>query len=109
MAKDKHDFLHGSQSGINLLHKLISGTERSMEAYRTGQIQEGNQIALQNAVIAERIAVRYRALPTLYGPLSIRKEVSRIVTEENPVKIGYTQEGWFSVRLPHLLPRKERE
>ena len=109
MAKDKHDFLHGSQSGINLLHKLISGTERSMEAYRTGQIQEGNQIALQNAVIAERIAVRYRALPTLYGPLTIRKEVSRIVAEENPVKIGYTQEGWLSVRLPHLLPRKERE
>lgn len=109
MAKDRHDFMQGSQSALNLLKKLITGTEQSMHAYSLGQIQEGNQIALQNAVIAERIAVRFRALPTLYGSLAVKKEVARILAEENPVKIGYTQEGWFSVRLPRLLPRKERE
>lgn len=109
MPKDKSDFMKGSQSALNLLHSLYTGTVQSMYAYSHGQIQEGNQIALKNAVIAERLTTRYRALPTLYGPLSIKKEVARIVAEENPVEIGYTDEGWFSVRLPHLLPRKERE
>ena len=108
MSKDKSDFTNGSQSALNLLHSLYTGTVQSMYAYSIGQLQEGNQIALKNAVIAERLAVRYRALPTLYGPPSVRHEVARIVSEENRVEIGYTDEGWFCVRLPHLLPRKER-
>lgn len=109
MPKDQSDFMKGSQSALNLLQSLHTGTAQSMYAYSIGQIYEGNQIALKNAIIAERIAIRYRALPTLYGPLSIKKDVSAIVAEVNPVEIGYTDEGWFSVRLPHLLPRKERE
>ena len=31
-----------------------------------------------------------------------------ILKQEIPVKIGYTKEGWFSVRIPMLLPKKSK-
>ena len=108
MKKDESEFIKGSQTALNLLHSLYTGTVQSMYACSIGQVVEANQIALKNAVVAERLANRYRALPTLYGSPTIRHEVAQIVTEENKVEIGYTNEGWFCVRLPHLLPRKER-
>ena len=35
-------------------------------------------------------------------------DVETITAANVPVEIGFTAEGWFSVRLPLLLPKKER-
>ena len=109
MPDNKNQFIKGSQSALNLMHSLYTGTAQSMFAFDAGMIREANEIALNNAVLAERLATRFRAIPTLYGPPSLWKEVDRFVAEENPVEIGYTDEGWFSVRIPRLLPKKERK
>ena len=35
-------------------------------------------------------------------------DVETITAANVPVEIGFTAEGWFSVRIPLLLPKKER-
>ena len=35
-------------------------------------------------------------------------DVETIAAAKVPVEIGVTAEGWFSVRIPLLLPKKER-
>ena len=35
-------------------------------------------------------------------------ELGKQVESPSPVEIGFTREGWFSLRMPMLLPKKER-
>lgn len=56
---------------------------------------------------AERLVLLTRALPAYTGAPQAWSEVEKIVSACIPVKIGFTAEGWFSLRIPALLPKKE--
>ena len=43
------------------------------------------------------------------GSPSAKKAVEQIMQDEIQVEIGFTEDGWFSLRIPRLLPRKERD
>ena len=66
-------------------------------------------MALSNAILAEKLIGCYRVIPTLLGSPSAKKAVEQIMQDEIPVEIGFTEDGWFSLRIPRLLPRKERD
>lgn len=57
---------------------------------------------------AEKITLNARRLPCYLGMREaeerVRSEMEKIV----PVEIGYTEEGWFCIRMFALLPRKEQ-
>ena len=57
--------------------------------------------------IAEKIVLLTRALPCYTGRPVARVDVEKIIKKNVPVEIGYTKQGWFSIRIPALLPRKE--
>ena len=57
--------------------------------------------------IAEKIVLLTRAMPCYTGRPSACVDVEEIIEQEVPVEIGYTKQGWFSIRIPALLPRKE--
>lgn len=42
----------------------------------------------------------------VWGPYAY-DQVKEIIADTVPVEIGYTKQGWFSVRLPMLLPKKQ--
>ena len=71
-------------------------------------IAEANMMAFENYRHAEALTLCYRMIPTYTGLPYAKKEVERIMAEEVPFEIGFTEEGWFSVRFPRMLPKKEK-
>ena len=72
-----------------------------------GDMEEANEAAFRLEEITEKVVLLTRSLPAYTGYPRARSEVNRIIAETVPVTIGYTKEGWFSVRMPMLLPKKE--
>ena len=63
--------------------------------------------SLQIVEFAEKLVLVARALPAYTGRPQAQDDVEKIIKENFPVEIGFTKQGWFSVRIPALLPRKE--
>lgn len=76
--------------------------------YDAGNVNEAYKWAFRLEESSERIVLLTRVLPVYTGHYKADMEVKRLMTQCVPVKIGYTAENWFSVRIPALLPKKER-
>lgn len=105
---DNSIFASTAERVLGILPKLYTGTAQMLYAYQHGLQQDAADMASEHELLAEKLVSCYRLLPTYSGSPNGRK-----VTEENmkntiPVEIGFTQEGWFVLRIPRLLPRKER-
>lgn len=75
--------------------------------------KNGNEeTAMERAWMLEELAEKYimtcRALPLYTDNPKARDGVDRIISESIPVQMGYTDEGWFCLQIPALLPKKER-
>lgn len=64
--------------------------------------------ASQLADACEQAVLLARALPACTGRPHVFLELGKQVESPSPVEIGFTREGWFSLRMPMLLPKKER-
>ena len=56
----------------------------------------------------ERAALLARELPSCMGHPQARADVEAVMEKAIPVGIGFTEEGWFVLRFPALLPKKEK-
>ena len=56
---------------------------------------------------SERLTLLTRALPCYTGARSAPEDVAQIVSDVVPVETGFTEEGWFCLRIATLLPKKE--
>ncbi len=74
--------------------------------YENGDPEESYNRALKLEEIAEKTVLLTRALPAYTGSPKADVDVEVVMAESIPVEIGFTDEGWFSVRLPTLLPKK---
>ena len=101
-------FSNTSERVLRMLPTLYSSTAQMLFAYQHGLRQEAADLASENELLAEKLTSCYRMLPTYTGIPNGRKTVEQNMAETIPVEIGFTQEGWFSLRIPRLLPRKER-
>lgn len=105
---DTNSFTEATGRVLRILPKLYAGTVRMQYAQEHGMLAEANMLAFENYRHAEALALSYRAIPTYTGLPYAKKEVERIMAEEVPFEIGYTDEGWFCVRFPRMLPKKEK-
>ena len=105
---DSNSFTEATGRVLRILPKLYAGTIRMQYAQEHGMLSEANMMAFENYRHAEALALCYRAIPTYTGLPYAKKEVQRIMSEEVPFEIGYTDEGWFCVRFPRMLPKKEK-
>ena len=64
--------------------------------------------AMKVARAAEMLALRARYLPTVSGIPGTYRVVEEMLAEVFPAEIGFTEERWFSIRIPMLLPKKEK-
>lgn len=64
--------------------------------------------SLDVAATVEKAALLSRSLPAYIGHPKAAKAVESVIKENVPIEIGFTEEGWFSVRIPLLLPVKEK-
>lgn len=73
-----------------------------------GRYDAALEHALRLEYNSERLTLLTRALPGYTGNPLARAHVEKAIREAVPVEVGYTAEGWFSLRLPLLLPKKEK-
>lgn len=97
------------------LEKTIRQTEKLLkilQAVQTDYADKRMETAMEKAVSAakqaEEVALLTRALPAHTGHPRA-KELTRVaIAEAIPIEIGFTVHGWFCLRMPILLPRKEK-
>lgn len=89
--------------------KTLRARVAAMEYYLDEEDRESYfRQALLIEECAEQLALAARTLPSYIGHPDAEAQVEAILKQEIPVKIGYTKEGWFSVRIPMLLPKKSK-
>lgn len=98
---------------IKTLDKVETKLQRMKEQaeairwfYDNGNLPESYKQALKLEELSEEAVLLTRILPAYTGAVNAMVEVDKIVSNTIPVKIGFTAEGWFSVRIPALLPKK---
>lgn len=73
-----------------------------------GRYEPALEHALRLEYNSERLTLLTRALPGYTGNPLAKAHVEKAIREAIPVEIGYTEEGWFCLRLPLLLPKKSQ-
>ncbi len=94
------------------LDSTIRETEKLLKMLRTigesRDLENALQMSVTAAKISEGVALKTRALPAHTGHPKAERMVQEAITEAVPVDIRLTEEGWFYLRMPILLPRKEK-
>ena len=98
---------------IKTLDKVETKLQRMKEQakairwfYDNDNLPESYKQALKLEELSEETVLLTRVLPAYTGAVNAMVAVDKIVSDTIPVKIGFTAEGWFSVRIPALLPKK---
>ena len=94
------------------LDNAIRETERLLKALNgiseSRDLESALKLSVTAAKIAEGVALKTRALPAhTHHPLAERI-AQKAIAESVPVEIRITEERWFYLRMPILLPRKEK-
>lgn len=75
-------------------------------SYQDGNIKQAYESALRLEEVSEKTVLLTRALPAYTGNPKARLETENLIKLSIPIEIGFTEEGWFSLRIPALLPKK---
>ena len=74
--------------------------------YENGNLPESYNRALRLEELSEQAVLLTRVLPAYTGAAGATAQTDAIISNTIPVEVGFTAEGWFSVRIPALLPKK---
>lgn len=96
---------------VLVAEKLINKAEDSLKKINT-MIAQDNKEGLWEELfnyenLCEKIVNNGRLLPIMSGR-NAKDIINNTIIEENNLNIEYTQEGWFYVKIPSLLPKKEK-
>lgn len=94
------------------LDSTIQGTEKLLKLLRTigesRDLENALKLSVTAAKLSEGVALKTRALPAHTGHPQAERMVQEAISESVPVDISLTEKGWFYLRMPILLPRKEK-
>ena len=94
------------------LDSTIQGTEKLLKLLRTigesRDLKNALKLSVTAAKLSEGVTLKTRALPAHTGHPQAERMVQEAISESVPVEISLTEEGWFYLRMPILLPRKEK-
>lgn len=76
--------------------------------YADKRIEDALKKSVSAARISESVALKTRALPAYTGHPQAEGMVQKAIEEAVPIEMGFTEKGWFCLRMPILLPRKEK-
>ena len=102
----KNKFLQTLDSTEEYLYSSMKIVKSIRELYEKNDRAEAFRQTFMLQPIVENLTLLARALPTYTSHPNSIQIVERVTKESIPVDIGYTAEGWFCVRLPMLLPKK---
>ena len=76
--------------------------------HKERKMEEALEKSVTAARIAEAVTLKTRSLPAYTGHPQAEDLVQKVIEEAIPIEMGFTEEGWFCLRMPILLPRKEK-
>lgn len=91
----------------NELTKIIEEMRKVIDNFENLSYEEKNNRFLKLVALHEKACLKMRKFPSYLGNPNAKEEVQKIIDEVMNVEIGYTEQGWFCVRMPFLLPKKE--
>lgn len=93
---------------IKEAEKLLKQLNAVKSDYADKRIENALGKSVTAARIAESVALKTRALPAYTGHPRSDAMVQEVIAEAVPVEMGFTEEGWYCLKMPILLPRKEK-
>ena len=94
------------------LDSAIQETEKLLKALHgiaeSRDLETALELSVTAAKISEGVALKTRALPAHTCHPRAERAAQEAISESVPVEIRLTAEGWFYLRMPILLPRKEK-
>ena len=93
---------------IKEAEKLLKQLNAVKSDYADKRMEEALAKSVTAARISESVALKTSALPAYTGHPQADAMVQNAIEEAVPVEMGFTEKGWFSLRMPILLPRKEK-
>ena len=93
---------------IKEAERLVKTLYAVKTAYAEKRMEEAMIKSVTAARISESVTLKTRALPAHTGHPQADAMVQNAIEEAVPVEMGFTEKGWFSLRMPILLPRKEK-
>ena len=89
--------------------KLGKQMQTMQDWYDGGNIEASYEASVQAEKLSEKLTLLMRVLPAYTGNPRARFDVEENIAQTIPVEIGFTEAGWFHLRMPILLPRKEKQ
>lgn len=88
------------------IQRMKAQSENVRMFYEVGQMENAFDEALELEETVEQAVLLARALPAYTGSPWAKQAVEDCIKSVVPVQIGFTEQGWFSLRMPLLLPKK---
>ncbi|MDR1204342.1 MAG: DUF6100 family protein [Peptococcaceae bacterium] len=73
-----------------------------------GDMAGAHEAAFEFADQTERLTLLARVLPEYSGHPKAKARVEDAILKVFPIQIGFTEEGWFCLKFPALMPKKNR-
>ena len=102
---EKSYFRSQLDSAIQETEKLLKALHGIVESR---DLETALELSVTAAKISEGVALKTRALPAHTCHPRAERVAQEAISESVPVEIRLTEEGWFYLRMPILLPRKEK-
>ena len=90
-----------------MLAHMTNRVDLIRSLYENGSMEPCYVQTLRLEENAERLTLQARSLPVYTGARSAPDDVEQTIHDVIPVEMGFTEEGWFCLRIPMLLPKKE--
>jgi len=87
--------------------KMQEQSRMTRQLYEVGNIAQAYEMAMKLEETSERMVLLTRVLPASTGAPHAAMDTANLMALCIPVEIGFTVEGWFGLRIPALLPKKD--
>ena len=87
--------------------KILSYADMIEMQADNGNLEAANEQAMRMEEESEKLTLLTRNLPYYTGKPTVWEDVRECISKIVQVDIGFTEENWFCVRMPTLLPKKE--
>lgn len=73
-----------------------------MQMYQEGKEDEADDLLNEAILLTKKMSIRNREMVLSNSSTNAKEDLEKILAEEHPMKIGFTPQGWFGIRMQPL-------
>lgn len=104
---EQYDFLLTLKRIEDMQRKMQSHIDAARLLWMSGHKEEAMERAFLLEELAEKHILKCRALPVSSRVPRAKDGLRDVVAKSVPVKMGFTEQGWFCLQIPAILPKKD--